>query len=64
MKHHKQLNQCILEAIDYDDNCDCGMNDTSSKTTSSLAKVSLQVKEILRGVTERRCNNFMVYLDA
>ena len=33
MQHHKDLDQCIHEAIDYDDNCGPCPTDTSSKAS-------------------------------
>ena len=39
MKHHKNLNQCIHDAIDYDDNCgeELKEKDMSSKTSASTS---------------------------
>ena len=53
MKHLIDLNQCIHEAIEYDDNCDKGTVGTRSQTNDSTIRVLSQVNEIIRGVTER-----------
>ena len=52
MKHHKNLNQCINDAIDYDDNCcdDEKKDDKSSRASSRTSSIALQVKEIMKGV--------------
>ena len=55
MKHHKNLNQCIHDAIDYDDNCgdELKEKETSSKTSASTSSVASQVEEITKGVMEK-----------
>ena len=55
MKHHKILNQCINDAIDYDDNCsdDEKKDDKSSRVSSSSSSIASQVEEITRGVMEK-----------
>ena len=55
MKHHKNLNQCIHNTIDYDDNCDKELKgkDMSSKTSANTSSVASQVKEIMKGVMEK-----------
>ena len=55
MKHHKNFNQCIHDAINYDDNCDDELKgkDTSSKTSASTSLVASQVEEITKGVMEK-----------
>ena len=55
MKHHKNLNQCIHDAIDYDDNCgdELKAKETSSKTSASTSSVASQVEEIMKGVMEK-----------
>ena len=55
MQSHKNLNQCVHDALDYDDNCDGGKveNDTSSKESVSSTLPASQVDEIIKGVTEK-----------
>ena len=55
MKHHKNLNQCINDAIDYDDNYgdDEKKDGKSSRVSSSTSSIALQVEEIQRGVMEK-----------
>ena len=55
IKHHKNLNQCINDAIDYDDNCgdDEKKDDKSSRASSGTSSVASQVEEITRGVMEK-----------
>ena len=53
MKHLTDLNQCIHEAIEYDDNYDKGAVGTGSQTNESMTRVLSQVNEIIQGVTER-----------
>ena len=55
MQRHNNLNQCIHDALDYDDNCDRGKaeNDTSSKASESLTSAISQAHEIIKGVTEK-----------
>ena len=50
MKHHKNLNQCIHGAIDYDDNCNEELKgkDTSSRASASASLVASQVVEITK----------------
>ena len=42
MKHRKNLNQCINDAIDYDDNCgdDEKKDDKSSRESSSTSSIA------------------------
>ena len=47
MKHPTNLDQCIHEAIKYDDNCGEGAIDTGSQTSESTGRVSSQVDEII-----------------
>ena len=56
MKHHKNLNQCINDAVDFDDNC--GTMDKKSEVksygaSSSNSSVASQVEEITKGVMEK-----------
>ena len=55
MKHHKNLNQCIHNAISYDNNCgeELKEKDTSSRTSASTSVVASQAKEIMKGVMEK-----------
>ena len=55
MKHHKNLNQCIHDAIDYDYNCgeELKGKDKSSKTSASTSSFASQVEEITKGVMEK-----------
>ena len=55
MKHHKKLNLCIHDAIDYDDNCgdDEKKDDKSSRASSSNSLVASQVEEFTKGVMEK-----------
>ena len=53
MKHLIDLDQCIHEAIKYDDNCDKGTIGTGSQTNESTIRVLYEVDEIIQGVTER-----------
>ena len=55
MKHHKNLNQCINDAIDYDDNCGDNekKDDKSSRVSSSTSSIASQVEEITKGVMEK-----------
>ena len=55
MKHHKNLNQCIHDAIDYDDNCgeELKRKDTSSRASASTSSVASQVEEITKGVVKK-----------
>ena len=53
MKHLIDLDQCIHEAIEYDDNCSKGAVGIGSQTSESTARVSSQVDEIIQGVTQR-----------
>ena len=55
MKHHTDLNQCILDAIDFEDNCN-DVSRTSGRTENdarSTRDVSNQVDEIAKGVIEK-----------
>ena len=46
MNHHKNLNQCIHDAIDYDDNC--GQEDKKEekglKASSSASSIASQIE--------------------
>ena len=55
MKHRKNLNQCINDAIDYEDNCgdDEKKDDKSSRASSSTSFVASQVEEITKGVIQK-----------
>ena len=55
MKHHKNLNQCIHDVIDYDDNYGEKLKgkDTSSKTSASTHSIASQIEEITKGVMEK-----------
>ena len=55
MKHHKNLNQCMNDAIDYDDNCGQEENtkEKGSKASSSSSSVSSQMEELTKGVMEK-----------
>ena len=47
MKHLTNLDQCIHEAIDYDDNCSKGVTGTRAQMNESISRVSSQVDEII-----------------
>ena len=56
MKYHKNLNQCINDAVDFDDNC--GTMDKKSEgkdysASSSNSSIASQVEEITKGVMEK-----------
>ena len=53
MKHITDLDQCIHEAIEYDDNCAKGASSVVSQTNESKSRSSSQVDEIIQGVTEK-----------
>ena len=55
MKHHKNINKCIHDAIDYDDNCgeELKGKDMSSKTSASTSSIASQVEEITKRVMEK-----------
>ena len=55
MKHHKNLNKCIHNAIDYDDNFgeEFKGKDTSLKASASTSSVTSQVEETTKGVMEK-----------
>ena len=53
MKHITDLDQCIHEAIEYDDNCAKGASGVVSQTNESKSRSSSQVDEIIQGVTEK-----------
>ena len=55
MKHHKNLNQCINDAIDYDDNCDrkTKRDDSSSRASGSSKSTTSQMDELIKGVTDK-----------
>ena len=53
MKHIIDLDQCIHEAIEYNDNCAKGASGTGSQTNESTSRVLSQVDEIIQGVIKR-----------
>ena len=53
MKHLTDLDQCIHEATEYDDNCAKVASGIGFQTNESTGRVSSQVIEIIQGVTER-----------
>ena len=53
MKHLTDVDQCIHEAIEYNDNCAKGASDIGSQTNESTPKVLSQVDEIIQGTIER-----------
>ena len=53
MKHITDLDQCIHEAIEYDDNCAKRASGVVSQTDESKSRSSSQVDEIIQGVTEK-----------
>lgn len=56
MKHHKNLNRCINDAIDFDDNCGAMDKKSEAKSygaSSSNSLVASQVEEITKGVMEK-----------
>ena len=53
MKHITDLDQCIHEAIEYDDHCAKGAPGVVSQTNESKSRLSSQVDEIIQGVTEK-----------
>ena len=55
MKHHKNLNECIHDAIDYDDNCGEELKGKymSSNISASTSSIISQVKEITKRVMEK-----------
>ena len=53
MKHLIDLDQCIHEAIEYNDNCAKGASGTGYQTNESKGRASSQVDEILQGVTKK-----------
>ena len=55
MKYHNNLNQCINDAIDYDDNCgdDEKKDDKSSRARFGTSSIASQVEEIMKGVMEK-----------
>ena len=53
MKHLTDLDQCIHEAIEYNDNCAKRASGTRSQTNESTSRVLSQVDEIIQGVTKR-----------
>ncbi|MCO5567204.1 hypothetical protein L7F22_020892 [Adiantum nelumboides] len=53
MKNHTNLNQCILDAIKYDDNCDTDKDDVRSKSSESSRKAASQIEDIIKGVAEK-----------
>ena len=53
MKHITDQDQCIHEAIEFDDNCAKGASGVVSQTNESKSRLSSQVDEIIQGVTEK-----------
>ena len=53
MQHHKELDQCIHEAIDYDENCDPSSTDTTSKASDCTNKIFSCIEEIIKWVMVR-----------
>ena len=53
--HHKNLNHCIHDAIDYDDNCGEKLKekDMSLKTSANTSSISSEVEEITKGVMQK-----------
>ena len=49
MKHLKNLDQCIHEAIEYNDNCAKGSFGIGSQTNESTGGVLSKVDEIIQG---------------
>ena len=52
MKHHKNLNQCIHDAIGYDDNCgeELKGKDTSSRTSANTSSIASHMEDLTKGV--------------
>ena len=55
MKLHKNLNQCIHDAIDYDDNCgkEDKKEEKGSKANSSASSIAPQIEELTKGVAKK-----------
>ena len=56
IKHHKNLNQCINNAVDFDDNCGTMDKKNEGKSFSASSRnnsVASQVEEITKGVMEK-----------
>ena len=55
MKHHKNLDWCIHDAIDYDEDCgeELKGKDLSSRASASTSSIASQVEEITKGVMEK-----------
>ena len=55
MKHHKNLNQCTHDAINYHDNCieELKGKDTSSRASANTCLVASQGEEITKGVMKK-----------
>ena len=58
MKHLIDLDQCIYEAIEYDDNFSKVAASIGSQIDESTARVSSQVDEIVQGVKKRMPNMY------
>ena len=54
MKHHKNLNRCINDAIDYDDNCvnSFSKGDHVNKDHPTQKLVTTQIEEITQGIMD------------
>ncbi|WP_208972746.1 hypothetical protein, partial [Escherichia coli] len=52
MQHHKTLDHCIHDALNYDDNCDRerAKNDASSKASGSSMTASSQIEEKIKQI--------------
>ena len=66
MKHHKNLNQCIHDAIDYDDNCDDELKgkDTNSMTMLGLMDVQLFSVPLTKNGENIQLRNAIIALDS
>ena len=53
MRHLTDLDQCIHEEIEYDDNCTKIASGVGSQNNESMGRVSSQVDDIIQGVTKR-----------
>ena len=55
MKHHKNLNHYIHDAIDYDENCEQEekKKEKGSKEISSASLVASQIEDLTKGVIEK-----------
>ena len=61
MKHHVDLDQCIHDAIDFEDNCNDVHNNAGrvENDTRSTKVASNQVDEIAKGVIEKMQQMFV-----